>query len=147
MNPEGHLIETYSDVTEHYDVLRDARRMEQLANDRSDHLESVLMHADDAVSILDADGRLILCNQKLVEIWQLPYDLAQPGSHIVDLNMHRLRQFTDLSDDDLRQAAIDRYRDALAATENSGVMKLTLKRSASLPNCSQQSRSAQHSNS
>lgn len=63
LSPEGHLVETYMDVSDRENALAEARRHEKLANEKSDQLEAILRATADGVVIFDRDHRLMLMNE------------------------------------------------------------------------------------
>lgn len=54
------------------------------------HFEAILSHMSQGVCLFDGAHRLVVCNQKYVDIYELPPQLAQPGTHIKDLLWGRI---------------------------------------------------------
>jgi PAS domain S-box-containing protein len=67
------------------------RREEDLAR-RTAQLEAILAGIGDGVSIIDAEGRLVLCNRGFLDLFGLPERLGAPGTPYEDIALHRLRR-------------------------------------------------------
>ncbi|MEI9901449.1 MAG: diguanylate cyclase [Hyphomicrobium sp.] len=66
------------DVTDTYEA------QGQLA-DRSVQLDMVLKHIPSGISMFDAEQRLVLCNDRYLDMYGLPAELGTPGTPLVDL--------------------------------------------------------------
>ncbi len=67
------------------------QREEDLAR-RSDQLEAILASIGDGVSIVDAEGRLVLANRGFLGMFNYPEELAKPGTPIDALVRNRLER-------------------------------------------------------
>jgi diguanylate cyclase (GGDEF)-like protein len=57
-------------------------------------LDAALAHMAQGVAMFDADQRLVVCNKRFVEIYDLPESLIMPGTHFTQLaRYHRNKHF------------------------------------------------------
>lgn len=68
------------------------RRSETLAGDlalKHERLEGALTSVPNGVCIFDADKRLLMCNARYAEMYQLPSQLTEPGTRLSDIFEYR----------------------------------------------------------
>ncbi len=66
------------------------RRREQELHAQNLHLDAALSNMTQALLLFDNTARLVICNQRYLEMYRLPPDAAQPGTLAVDLVRERL---------------------------------------------------------
>ena len=77
--PGGGFITTYMDITARHIAEQQRRDSEQQARRKSAMLEVTLAHISQGLSMYDADGRLMVWNDRFVELYRLPPELQQEG--------------------------------------------------------------------
>ncbi len=80
----GGWVATYEDITER--VQAEAALAEQ--NQRFDIALNNMYHG---LVMFDADKRLIVCNRRYAEMYHLPDELKQPGTHLDDILSYRIK--------------------------------------------------------
>jgi diguanylate cyclase (GGDEF)-like protein len=53
-------------------------------------LEAALRNISEGLSIFDADRKLVICNERYAEIYELPPELTKPGASHAEITRHRL---------------------------------------------------------
>ena len=54
------------------------------------HFEAILENMNQGVCLFDGNYRLVVCNQKYIDIYELPNELVTPGAHLKDLLIARI---------------------------------------------------------
>ena len=68
------------------------QRTEQELIEQRRQLDAALNNMSHGLSMFDADGRLLMFNPRYVEMYQLPSDLAKPGTSLHQLVAYRAGQ-------------------------------------------------------
>ncbi|MBW8268252.1 PAS domain-containing protein [Caldovatus aquaticus] len=96
-------------------------REEDLAR-RTAQLETILSSIGDGVSIMDPEGRLILCNKGFLDLFGFPAELGRPGTPIAAFVRDRLargiRSAHDRRDADAGTLVAERVARILGATDS-----------------------------
>ncbi|GGG19704.1 hypothetical protein GCM10010964_04900 [Caldovatus sediminis] len=96
-------------------------REEELAR-RTTQLETILSSIGDGVSIVDPEGRLILCNRGFLDLFGFPAEFARPGTPIEAFVRHRLARGIlsghDRRGADLETLVAERVARLLGATDS-----------------------------
>ncbi len=77
----------------------------------SSHFAAILSHMNQGVSLFDVNQRLVVCNQKYIEIYGLPPQMAKAGTHLKDFLWSRIQNgaFPDMEPQeyiDIRMKAV-----------------------------------------
>ncbi len=75
------------------------RRAQATLHNRSVLLDAALNNMVQGVNMFDADGRLLMCNERYLQMYQLSRDVAKPGATIRDLVEGRIRSGTFFATD------------------------------------------------
>jgi diguanylate cyclase (GGDEF)-like protein/PAS domain S-box-containing protein len=77
--PGGGFITTFMDITSRHTAEQQRRDSEHQARRKSAMLEVTLAHISQGLSMYDADGRLMVWNDRFVELYRLPADMQKEG--------------------------------------------------------------------
>jgi diguanylate cyclase (GGDEF)-like protein len=112
------------------------RSARQLLSQKSQHLDTAIDNMTQGLLLFDAEGRLILRNQRYLDMFGLPADAVQPGCHLRDLLARRKENGTFIGDIDeycanfLREAAEGTVRDAVLAIPDGRSIQIVYKNSS-----------------
>jgi diguanylate cyclase (GGDEF)-like protein/PAS domain S-box-containing protein len=74
-------------------IVRQLNRQNQEAQQRLElqkhRLDTALNNMTQGLLLYDASARLVLCNQRYIDMYRLPTELVQPGRHFCDLVLYR----------------------------------------------------------
>ncbi|WP_084799967.1 EAL domain-containing protein [Bradyrhizobium sp. Ai1a-2] len=74
-------------------IVRQLRRQHDAARQRlsekSSHLDTAINNMTQGLLLFDASGRLVICNQRYLDMLGVSPDVAKPGCHLRDLVLHR----------------------------------------------------------
>ena len=70
--------------------ITESKALEAQLAERSLLLDMVLKHMPSGISMFDSEQRLVMCNDRYVEMYDLPADLTRTGTPLVDLMRHEL---------------------------------------------------------
>ena len=85
-------------VTSEYQ--RQQRGQEKLLNVRNEQFEMAVNNMLHGLCMFDAEGRLVVCNDRYVEMYGLPREAVGPGSTLRSILDHRIKSATFASDPD-----------------------------------------------
>jgi PAS domain-containing protein len=106
----GAMARAVAAVGENERALTENRRLLEDANLRLDVALNNMRHG---LSMFDADQRLVLCNETYRRMYDLPAELTQIGTSLVDLIRHRSGS-TQAGDEDAFRARAASYRASIA---------------------------------
>ena len=98
--PDGRWVSTHEDVTER-------RRAEERLHEQKLQLDTALNNMSQGLNMFDADGRLVVCNDRYLDMYRVPHEIARPGCTVRDLVQARIASGTFFSVDP------DKYADEL----------------------------------
>jgi diguanylate cyclase (GGDEF)-like protein/PAS domain S-box-containing protein len=104
--PTGGWVSTLEDITEQ-------RRAEEQLHEQKIQLDTALNNMSQGLNMFDADGRLVVCNDRYLQIYRLSPDDVRPGCTVHDLVQARVASGTFFPTDPERYAA-----DVLEAMQN-----------------------------
>jgi diguanylate cyclase (GGDEF)-like protein len=107
----GAMARAVAAVGENERALVESRRLLEDVNVRLDVALNNMRHG---LSMFDADQRLVLCNDTYRRMYDLPPDLTQAGTSLVDLIRHRSGSTQPGDEDGFRTRAAS-YRSSIAA--------------------------------
>ena len=87
----GGFITTYTDVTARHAAEQQLTNGERQAREKSATLQLTLAHMSQGLSMFDAEGRLIVWNDRYVEIYGLPPDFLRQGVSLDAIRERRPR--------------------------------------------------------
>ncbi len=96
--PDGRWISTHLDITE-------ARRAEERVREQKLQLDTALNNMTQGLNLFDTSGRLVVCNERYLEMYRLSADSIKPGSTIEDLVQARIAAGTFFAIDPEKYAA------------------------------------------
>jgi diguanylate cyclase (GGDEF)-like protein len=82
------LVASQASLAERESKLSESSRELKRANRT---IDAALNNMSQGLSMIDHEGRLVICNQRYIGIYDLPPDIATPGARLVDLLAHRAR--------------------------------------------------------
>ncbi len=85
---DGGWVATHEDITERHELLRAHTEAERLLREQKLQLDTALNNMAHGLCMFDAQGRLVLFNQRYCEMMQLPAK-ALLGRSLLDLMKHR----------------------------------------------------------
>src|SRR5476651_908017 len=112
----------FRDFTGLFGRLRGKRRLVELA----------LNNMTQGVVMFDATGRLIICNDRYLQLYGLPADIVKPGAKLIDVV--RLRARIGSLPSDPQTYCTDLLRDMIAGKELNFVSELPDGRSIAVVN-------------
>jgi diguanylate cyclase (GGDEF)-like protein/PAS domain S-box-containing protein len=114
---DGRWVSTHEDITEQ-------RRAEERLQQQKVQLDTALNTMSQGLNMFDANGRLVLCNRRYLDMYRVPTEIAQPGCTIEDLIRARIAAGTFFAVDPDKYAA--ELREAMQSrAPTSTTMELT----------------------
>ena len=80
---DGRWVSTHEDITER-------RHAEERLREQKLQLDTALNNMSQGLNMFDADGRLVVCNQRYMEMYRVPPEIAKPGCTVRDLVFARI---------------------------------------------------------
>jgi diguanylate cyclase (GGDEF)-like protein len=94
--PEGGFVRTLTDITQRRRSELALEHQNRLLQQREEELgaqnvrfDTALRNMSQGLCMFDVDQRLVVCNERYVEMYRLPPELAQPGTKLRDILEHR----------------------------------------------------------
>ena len=84
----GGFITSYTDITERHAAQAALSESERRARTQSETLKITLAHMSQGLSLFDAEDRLVAWNGRYVELYRIPPELAQRGTHFSALSAY-----------------------------------------------------------
>src|SRR5689334_8698878 len=108
---------------------------QKLLSQKSQHLDTAINNMTQGLLLFDAEGRLVICNDRYIEMFALSRDIVKPGCWLHDLIQHRKDTGTFVGDvDSYCQKFLDPKGEKAQDTEitipDGRVIHLIYKRSA-----------------
>jgi diguanylate cyclase (GGDEF)-like protein len=119
-------------------IVRQLKRQHQAAqrllSEKSQHLDTAINNMTQGLLLFDASGRLVICNQRYIDMFGLSPDVAKPGCHLLDLIRHRQQLGSFVGDVDGYCAKFldpknDLVNDTVISTPDGRMIRLIYKRS------------------
>jgi diguanylate cyclase (GGDEF)-like protein/PAS domain S-box-containing protein len=95
---DGRWVSTHEDITER-------RRAEKQVSEQKLQLDTALNNMSQGLNMFDAGGRLVVCNERYLEMYGLSPDVVKPGCTIDELIETRIKNGTFFAADPTRYAA------------------------------------------
>jgi diguanylate cyclase (GGDEF)-like protein len=107
---------------------------QRLLSQKSQHLDTAINNMTQGLLLFDAEGRLVICNDRYIEMFALSRDIVKPGCWLHDLIQHRKDTGTFIGDvDSYCQKFLDpkgdEARDTVIYIPDGRVIHLIYKRS------------------
>ncbi|HWL72936.1 MAG TPA: PAS-domain containing protein, partial [Burkholderiaceae bacterium] len=88
--PNGGRVATHEDITERQRLLKAHAEAEEQLREQKHHLDTALNNMIQGLNLFDADGRLVLCNERYVRMYALSPEKVRPGCTVRDLIEQRI---------------------------------------------------------
>jgi diguanylate cyclase (GGDEF)-like protein/PAS domain S-box-containing protein len=85
----GGRVATHEDITERHRLFRANVQAEALVREQKLQLDSAVNNMTQGLCMFDASTRIVLCNQRFLEMYNLSPDVVKPGCMFIDLIKHR----------------------------------------------------------
>jgi diguanylate cyclase (GGDEF)-like protein len=107
---------------------------QRLLSEKSGHLDTAINNMTQGLLLFDASGRLVICNQRYLDMFGISPDVAKPGCHLRDLILHRQQLGWFVGDVDAYCAKFldplrDGVQDTVISTPDGRMIRLIYKRS------------------
>ena len=107
---------------------------QKLLSEKSQHLDTAINNMTQGLLLFDAKGRLVICNQRYIEMFSLSPDIVKPGCELHELVRHRQETGTFVGDVDSYCAKFldpkgDEAQDAVISVPDGRIIHLIYKRS------------------
>jgi diguanylate cyclase (GGDEF)-like protein len=119
-------------------IVRQLQRQHDAAqrklSEKSQHLDTAINNMTQGLLLFDASARLVICNQRYIDMFGVSPEVARPGCHLRDLILHRQESGSFVGDVDEYCAKFldpenDEIRDTVIATSDGRSIRLIYKRS------------------
>jgi diguanylate cyclase (GGDEF)-like protein len=106
---------------------------QRLLSDKSLHLDTAINNMKQGLLLFDASARLVVCNQRYIDMFGLSPDVVKPGCHLRDLLLHRqqLGSFTgdvDAYCERFLNRTTDEFSDSVLSVPDGRKIRLVYKR-------------------
>ena len=121
-----------------YLIVRQLKRQhaaaQRLLSEKSQHLDCAINNMTQGLLLFDASGRLVICNQRYIDMFGISPEVAKPGCHLRDLIRHRQETGSFVGDVDAYCARFldpkdDLINDTVISTPDGRMIRLIYKRS------------------
>jgi diguanylate cyclase (GGDEF)-like protein len=119
-------------------IVRELQRQHDAAqrklSEKSQHLDTAINNMTQGLLLFDSSARLVICNERYIEMFGVSPEVARPGCHLRDLILHRQEIGSFIGDVDEYCAKFldpenDEVRDTVIATPDGRSIRLIYKRS------------------
>src|SRR5207237_9471087 len=76
------------------------RAAQKLLSQKSQHLDTAINNMTQGLLLFDAQGRLVICNERYIEMFALSPDIVKPGCELHELMLYRKANGTFVGDVD-----------------------------------------------
>jgi diguanylate cyclase (GGDEF)-like protein len=113
---------------------RQHRAAQRLLVEKSQHLDTAINNMTQGLLLFDASGRLVICNQRYIDMFGVSPEVVRPGCQLRDLILHRQQVGSFDGDVDAYCAQFlnpenDEVRDTVIALPDGRTIRLIYKRS------------------
>ena len=103
-------------------------------SEKSQHLDTAINNMTQGLLLFDSSGRLVICNQRYIDLFGLSTDVVKPGAHLRDLIQHRQERGSFVGDVDAYCARFldpdsSLVQDTVTSTPDGRTIRLIFKRS------------------
>jgi len=112
------------------------RSAEHRLAQKSQHLDTAINNMTQGLLLFDSSSRLVVCNQRFIDMFQLSSDIVKPGCHFRDVIQHRKDNGTFVGDVDaycasfLRSVMEDSALDTVLNTPDGRSIQILVQKSA-----------------
>jgi diguanylate cyclase (GGDEF)-like protein len=119
-------------------IVRQLKRQHEAAqyllSEKSQHLDTAINTMTQGLLLFDSSGRLVICNQQYIDMFDVSTDVVKPGCHLRDLILHRQQLGSFVGDVDAYCARFldpqdDLVNDTVISTPDGRMIRLIYKRS------------------
>jgi diguanylate cyclase (GGDEF)-like protein len=117
-------------------LIRQHRSAQRMLAQKSQHLDTAIDSMTQGLVLFDANARLVVCNQRFIDMFGVSTDVVRPGCHFRDLIRHREQTGTFIGNVDeycttfLRNAAEGIVHDTVLATPDGRSIQILYQKSA-----------------
>ena len=113
---------------------RQHRAAQNLLKEKSRHLDAAVNNMTQGLLLFNGEGRLVICNQRYIDMFELSPDIVKPGCHVRELVQHRKETGSFVGDVDAYCARFldplgDGAHDTVIGVPDGRVIRLIYKRS------------------
>ena len=90
--PGGGMVTTYTDVTEHRRYEEALLKRDQELTEQNERFNAALDNMSQGLCMFDQERRLLVCNRRFVELYDLPDALMRPGAVFDDIIRFRVER-------------------------------------------------------
>ena len=121
-----------------YFIVRQLQRQhltaQRLLSEKSQHLDNAINNMTQGLLLFDSSARLVICNQKYIDMFGLSPEIVKPGCYLTDLIRHRQQLGSFVGDVDAYCAKFlnpqnDDIHDTVISTPDGRMIRLIYKRS------------------
>ncbi|MBX9650410.1 MAG: EAL domain-containing protein [Xanthobacteraceae bacterium] len=120
-----------------YLIVRQLRRQHAAAqrklSEKTQHLDTAINNMTQGLLLFDSSGRLVICNQRYIDMFGVSPDVVKPGCHLRDLILHRQQLGSFVGDVDAYCAKFldprQGIQDTVTSTPDGRTIRLIYKRS------------------
>ena len=103
-------------------------------SEKSQHLDTAINNMTQGLLLFDSSGRLVISNQRYIDLFGLSTDVVKPGAHLRDLIQHRQERGSFIGDVDAYCARFldpgsSLVQDTVTSTPDGRTIRLIFKRS------------------
>ncbi len=95
----GGFVTTYTDVTEQKKARDTLQKRDQELTDQVERFDAALSNMSQGLCMFDKDKRLVVCNDRYIELYELTPELSSPGTPFRAIIEHRVNQGIYCGDD------------------------------------------------
>jgi diguanylate cyclase (GGDEF)-like protein/PAS domain S-box-containing protein len=88
--PNGGRVATHEDITERQRLLKAHSEAEEQLREQKHHLDTALNNMTQGLNLFDAQGRLLLSNERYIRMYRLSSDAVKPGRTVRELVQLRM---------------------------------------------------------
>jgi diguanylate cyclase (GGDEF)-like protein/PAS domain S-box-containing protein len=92
--PNGGRVATHEDITERQRLLQAHAQAEELLRQQKHHLDTALNNMTQGLNLYNAQGQLVLCNDRYIRMYGLSPAKVKPGCTVRDLVAQRIEAET-----------------------------------------------------
>jgi diguanylate cyclase (GGDEF)-like protein len=120
-----------------YLIVRQLRRQhaadQRKLSEKTQHLDTAINNMTQGLLLFDCSGRLVICNQRYIDMFGVSPDVVKPGCHLRDLILHRQQLGSFVGDVDAYCARFldprQGVQDTVTSTPDGRTIRLIYKRS------------------
>ncbi|MCY6383096.1 sensor domain-containing protein [Hoeflea prorocentri] len=113
--PGGGMVTTYTDVTEHRRYEEALLKRDQELTEQNERFNAALDNMSQGLCLFDRNRRLLVCNRRYIELYDLPEELVKPGALFDDIVRFREQRGDQECSDP--QSYLDEWKEIIESGE------------------------------